>query len=157
MVAGWPAALISESTKYEAQNATAAQNLDYKKPFHFLISWKRWTGTTVSCTVLPALGLMTGKNLKSPDCRLLSAKTRTFSDIWTQDQERNNSSSILEYDHSKSTMFCQCSFWLNPAHCLVYYSFTLASPSAWSFLSKSCAICKGWWLPENCSEAMRFP
>lgn len=45
-------------------------NLDYKKPFHFLISWKQWTGTTVSCTAIPALGLMTGKNLESPDCRL---------------------------------------------------------------------------------------
>ena len=54
----------------EAENATAAPNLDYKKPFHFLISWKQWTGTTVSCTALPALGLMTEKNLKSPDCRV---------------------------------------------------------------------------------------
>lgn len=73
-------------------------NLDYKKPFHFLISWKQWTGTTVSCTALPALELMMGKNLKSPDCCLLSAKARTFSDIWS---ERNNTPSILEYDHRK--------------------------------------------------------
>lgn len=38
-------------------------NQDYKKSFHFLISWKQSTGTTVSCTALAALGLMTGENL----------------------------------------------------------------------------------------------
>lgn len=33
MVAGWPEALISESSKYEAQNATAAQIWIIKSPF----------------------------------------------------------------------------------------------------------------------------
>lgn len=54
MVAGLQEALISESSKYEAQNATAAPNKN-KKSFHFLISWKQWTGTVVSFTALPLL------------------------------------------------------------------------------------------------------
>lgn len=45
-------------------------NLDYIKPCQCLISWKQWTGTTVFCTAVPALGLMKVKNFKPPDCRL---------------------------------------------------------------------------------------
>lgn len=125
-------ALITDirESRIRGTGCNCCPNLDYKKSFHFLISWKQWTGTTVSCTALPALELMTGKNLKSPDCCLLSAKAGTFSDIWSW---RNNAPSLLEYDHSKSTVFCQASFWLSPTYCLVYYSIAVTSPSPWPF------------------------
>lgn len=56
--------------KDDVQKCIGCLKPAYKKPFHIPIIWTQWTGSTVSCAEPPAFGLMTGKNFKSPDCRL---------------------------------------------------------------------------------------
>lgn len=64
MEAGSPEAQISECYKFEGQNATAAQMWIIKSPFT-LISWKQWTGPTVSCTAGARIRTNDGEEFKN--------------------------------------------------------------------------------------------
>lgn len=127
MVACWPEALISES--HMRHKMQRWPNLDYKKPFHFLIRWKQWTGTIVNCNALPALELMTGKNLKSSDCCLnFLPRPGHF-----QRPVRE------EYDHNK-THSARALFRISCAYCLVYDGVTLIWGSVCFCCLGSCTI-----------------